>query len=493
MAYYIIYDFETTGRSARFDQILQAGFVCFDENLNEVKRLNLKSRINSDIVPSFGALKVNKLLISELLEEKKSSYYMLKELNNFLSFYKPSIFLGYNSINFDEEFLRQALWEFFKYPYVTSTQENKRGDVLNLVTMAHAFNPKAINVEKNDEGRLIFKLESLASVNNFKVENSHEAISDVLATKELLRLVKNNEPTIFKNFFQNTNKLSLVKKIVENGLFTVHGYFFSKHFIYLATNLFEHPVYNNYFLAFDLKYDPEDIVFLETEQLKDIYYTKKFNGKNFNCFKKLKLNKQPSILEASYSINLSPYKQIGYDEINKRRKKLCNEGFLNNLKKILISESESYENVYQYEEETIYSENLIFQDKIIMDDFEKVDWIDKWKFATKFKDPRLQYFAAKHIYRNYPETLPENVFRRIHQKISDRFNSMKKEKFTTIPSAMEEADNFSFEFENKVVSDFQKKQLEQYNVYINFLNDYYNNPNATPIKFDKELSTKLFY
>ena len=70
---------------------------------------------------------------------------------------------------------------------------------------------------------------------------------------------------------------------------------------------------------------------------------------------------------------------------------------------------------------------------------------------------------------------------------------MKKEKFTTIPSAMEEADNFSFEFENKVVSDFQKKQLEQYNVYINFLNDYYNNPNATPIKFDKELSTKLFY
>ena len=40
--YYIIYDFETTGRSPRFDQILQAGLICYDENLKEVKRLNDK-------------------------------------------------------------------------------------------------------------------------------------------------------------------------------------------------------------------------------------------------------------------------------------------------------------------------------------------------------------------------------------------------------------------------------------------------------------------
>lgn len=493
MSYFIIYDFETTGRSARFDQILQAGFVCFDENFNELKRLNLKSRINPDVVPSFGALKVNQLLISDLLEEKISSYYMIKELNEFLSFFKPAIFLGYNSINFDEEFLRQALWELFKYPYITSSRENSRGDVLNLVTMTNAFNPQVLNVEENDEGKKVFKLESLASVNNFNVTNSHEAISDVLATKDLIKLIKNNEPTVYKNFLQNTNKSKLVKKITQNKFFTIHGYFFSRHYISLATNLFEHPVYENYFLAFDLKYDPEEIIFLQKDYLRDIYYTKKLNGKTFNCFKKLKLNKHPSILEADLSINQKPYADIGYEELEERRKKLSNEEFINNLKKIIISESESYENFSEHEEETIYSENLAFQDKIIMDDFEKVDWSKKWKFATKFKDPRLQFFAAKHIYRNFPESLPQNIFRRVHQKIATRFNSLKKEKFTTIPSAMEEADNFSFESENNEVSHFQKKQLEQYNIYINFLNDYYNNPNATPIKFDKDLSKRLFY
>ena len=98
--------------------------------------------------------------------------------------------------------------------------------ILRVIETESLREKKTLNVEKNDEGRLIFKLESLASVNNFKVENSHEAISDVLATKDLLRLVKNNEPTIFKNFFQNTNKLSLVKKIVENGktYFVINDY-----------------------------------------------------------------------------------------------------------------------------------------------------------------------------------------------------------------------------------------------------------------------------
>ena len=49
------------GRSARFDQILQAGFIIYDEHFRELNKLNIKSRINSDIVPSINALRVNRL------------------------------------------------------------------------------------------------------------------------------------------------------------------------------------------------------------------------------------------------------------------------------------------------------------------------------------------------------------------------------------------------------------------------------------------------
>ena len=159
---YIVYDFETTGRSARFDQILQAGFIVYDENFKEINRLNIRSRLNPDVVPSIYALRVNKLRMSKVLSENLSFYEMALEVRKFLSFYEKSFFIGFNSINFDEEFLRQLLWEHFFFPYLTNTNGNSRGDVFNFVTMVHAFD-KIVNVEKNDEGKLSFKLEGLAS------------------------------------------------------------------------------------------------------------------------------------------------------------------------------------------------------------------------------------------------------------------------------------------------------------------------------------------
>ena len=102
MKNFIAYDFETTGRDARFDQVLQAGFIIYDQNFNELKKLNIKSRLNPDIVPSINALKVNKLSISDILSERDSYYEMTLNIHKLLSEFKNSYFVGFNSINFDE-------------------------------------------------------------------------------------------------------------------------------------------------------------------------------------------------------------------------------------------------------------------------------------------------------------------------------------------------------------------------------------------------------
>ena len=126
---FVIYDFETSGRSPRFDQILQAGIIIYDSKLEEVEKVNLRSRINPDIIPSINALKVNRLTISDLLCQKDSSYEMTTKLQKIFSKHSPAIFCGYNSISFDEEFLRQGLWETFFYPYLTTSNNNLRGDI----------------------------------------------------------------------------------------------------------------------------------------------------------------------------------------------------------------------------------------------------------------------------------------------------------------------------------------------------------------------------
>ena len=164
---FIAYDFETTGRDARFDQILQAGIIVFNKKFDKIESLNIKSRLNPDIVPSINALKVNKLKISNILSESNSYYQMLLDMNKFLSQYKNSYFVGFNSINFDEEFFRQILWEHFMFPYLTNTNGNSRLDIYNFVTMVHAFRSEKVNVQKNENGKINFKLENLAKANNF--------------------------------------------------------------------------------------------------------------------------------------------------------------------------------------------------------------------------------------------------------------------------------------------------------------------------------------
>ena len=57
---------------------------------------------------------------------------------------------------------------------------------------------------------------------------------------------------------------------------------------------------------------------------------------------------------------------------------------------------------------------------------------------------------------------------------------------------MEEADTLSLESEENDLGNDFKIQIEQYNEYINFLNDYYGDVKPEPIKFDARLSDKLF-
>ena len=127
-----------------------------------------------------------------------------------------------------------------------------------------------------------------------------------------------------------------------------------------------------------------------------------------------------------------------------------------------------------------------------MKGFHNETWEKKWNFAEKFKDPRLRFFAARHIYRNQPTELPRKIFSLLHKKISERLLSLQSKNFTTIPAAMEEVDTLSFKMEHEEKSDEIKQQIYQYNIYINFLNDYYSDSNPKPMLFNESLSKRLF-
>ncbi len=55
---FIFYDTETTGLETAFDQILQFAAIKTDDDLSELDRFDIRSRLMPHIVPSPGALRV---------------------------------------------------------------------------------------------------------------------------------------------------------------------------------------------------------------------------------------------------------------------------------------------------------------------------------------------------------------------------------------------------------------------------------------------------
>ena len=100
------------------------------------------------------------------------------------------------------------------FPYISNTKGNKRGDVLNFVTMVHAFDKDCVNVSRNEEGKLSFKLR-LAKANNFDSSNSHEAIADVEVTMQLMCCLKIKEVIYLKYFLIILRRKMLKKKFFK--------------------------------------------------------------------------------------------------------------------------------------------------------------------------------------------------------------------------------------------------------------------------------------
>ena len=141
--------------------------------------------------------------------------------------------------------------------------------------MAHAFDKEILNVERNDEGKLSFKLEKLATANNFDSSNSHEAIADVEVTMQIINLLKDKNYEFFKIFSENSTARKVEETINQNDIFTLHNYLFNNHRIYLVKKLIKHPSYKNQMIGFDLKYDVDNIVNMSEQEIS-IDYKKEF-------------------------------------------------------------------------------------------------------------------------------------------------------------------------------------------------------------------------
>ena len=188
---FVFWDTETTGMNTAFDQILQFGAIRTDHELRELERFDIRCRLLPYVVPSPRALLTNGIGVDQLTDPSLPSHYeMVRAIRARLEEWSPALFIGHNSISFDEHLLRQALYQTLHPPYLTNTHGNGRLDSLAVLRAASFLEPAVLTVPAGEKGRPTFSLDRLAPANGFAHEAAHDAMGDTEATLYLCRLVR---------------------------------------------------------------------------------------------------------------------------------------------------------------------------------------------------------------------------------------------------------------------------------------------------------------
>jgi exodeoxyribonuclease-1 len=238
---FVIYDLETTGLTKCFDQIVQFAAIRTDDELKILDQVRFRCRLMPHVIPSPEAMHVTGLGIDELTDPSLPSHYvMVAQIRRILESWCPALFLGFNSLSFDEEFLRQAFYQCLYSAYLTNTQGSARADVLNLCRVTAALRPDVLKAARDNEGRAVFRLKPLAEANGLSVAGSHEAMADVATTLALCRHIKTAAPEVWSQFLRFSQKASVEAFITGEDAFLVSGTIGNQHHTRVVTRIGRH-------------------------------------------------------------------------------------------------------------------------------------------------------------------------------------------------------------------------------------------------------------
>ena len=468
---YVVWDIETDSAQTDWATIIEIGGILLDENFKELERFSARCRLPQDRVPSATALCINKSNVDLLTKGNLSHYEMLTQVEQKFKEWSPATFLGYSSINFDDEVIRKEFFKSLRKPYLTNTEGNVRHDALNIVRAAFAIDDNILKTELNPKGNKSMKLESLARLNGFESSGAHSALFDTELTVKVLDLIKQKQPILWQEYFKTSSKIIVENMVKQEKIFTLNEYFFGTSRLYLCAPLHQnscmHPVYK-WGQSVDLRFDVEAIQKLSYEDLK------KEMKKSPKFLRTIRSNKAPIILDQSYGMKVQPYSKLDPNLINKRAELVkTNEKFAIDVCNILREAAEEKMETSSQEdiepEESIYSGGFTSaKDQALFPKFHSGDWREKFALLDKFEDARLITFGHGLIFNEAPEILPKEIHKKIKRRIASRILSTNKEKWWTISAFYSECDEIR-ENEDKM---FSFKTVDEKLKFLDGINDY---------------------
>lgn len=430
---YIFYDTETTGKAPAFDQILQFAAIRTDAELNVLDTFNIRCRLLPYIVPSPGALLVTGTTVAAITTCPLSHFEMMRQIHTKMHRWSEggAVFVGWNSMRFDETFLRQAYYQTLLPIYQTNTNGNGRADMMRMAQVVFACAPNVLAVPLTSEGKRAFKLGLMAAANDVALENAHDALADTGATLGIARLIRQRAPALWDALMANARKSAPLRLLQREPCVLLSEYY-GNPCNYIVAPIAANSGNPNEWALFDLQFDPAPYLDAGDADLREA-----IDGSN-KIIRRVSINAQPGLLPPDYAPEDVQGGRQSLETYRGRAQAIReNVEFRRRVARLLAAR---YEDRVEptYVEQRIYDGFPSNADQARMHSFHAQGWEDRIGILQEIDDERHRQIGQRLIAVERPDLLTDAQRQRWDVWRRERFLTSEQAPWTTAASALKQ-------------------------------------------------------
>lgn len=448
-ASFLFYDLETFGADPRRSRIAQFAAIRTDADLNEIEEpVGFFVRPADDLLPAPVATLITGIAPQDALRDGMNEAAAFARIFDEMA--RPdTCSVGYNSLRFDDEFVRFGLYRDFHDPYEREWRGgNSRWDLLDALRLMHALRPEGIAWRQREDGSgTSFRLEHLAEDNGLRIGDAHEALSDVRATVGLARLFRNAQPRLWDYALKLRDKRfagSLLDPVAMTPLLHVsQRYPASRMSAAPVLPLARHPRIDGRMIVFDLASEPDALLDLDADAILARLYLRRDQlgeGEERIALKEVHLNKCPALVAWDH-LRPADFERLGIDAaiIENRAARLRAAGpALAEKLRLVYAAERAYERPDV--DAALYDGFIDDADRRLFPQVRSTppEALGLAKFA--FRDPRLPELLFRYRARNWPETLAPGERARWNDYRRERLLAESGMSESTLPAFFAEID-----------------------------------------------------
>lgn len=233
--------------------------------------INELVKLTPDVLPDPDAVLITGITPQQTLADGRTEVEFLQLFHEQIAA-PGTVFMGFNTIRFDDEFMRFLHYRNFFDAYEWQWKEGRgKWDLLDVVRLTRALRPDGIQWPFTSEGKPTNRLELLTAVNGLDHEQAHDALNDVYATISVAKLIRSKQPKLFEYLLGMRDKRAIEQLVggIQSFVYASGRYPSEFQHTTAVIPVLPHPTQKGSVYVYDLRHDPTQFAELTASQLAD--------------------------------------------------------------------------------------------------------------------------------------------------------------------------------------------------------------------------------